>query len=62
MCVTKTFCNLSVMNDCYSGKLFCGLLYYLEFHRPVILRGLPEGLNEFVTIETIIEVVGEKNP
>lgn len=45
------------MNDCYSGKLFHGLLYYLEYCRPIILRGLPEGFNESVTIETITGVV-----
>lgn len=47
------------MNDCYLGKLFQGLLYYLEYRRPIILRGLPEGFNEFVTIETITRVVKE---
>lgn len=45
------------MNDCYSGKLFHELLYYLEYCRCIILRGLPGGFNESVTIETITGVV-----
>jgi len=45
------------MNDYYLGKLFHGLLYYLEYRRPTVFRGLPEGFNESMTIETITGVV-----
>lgn len=37
--------------------MFRELLYYLEYHRRIILRGLPEGFRECLTIETITGVV-----
>lgn len=48
------------MSDCYSGRLFCGLLYYLGYRRPVMLGELTEGFSGSVTIGTVTGMV-ERN-
>lgn len=46
-----------VMYELFRKAVFQGLFYYLEYHKSIIFRDLPEGFNEYGTIETITEVV-----